>query len=192
MQWRDANDPDQGQSFYTFGAIDQSVVKACGGKINYTPVDSSNGFWQFPSTSTVVNGTTTTLTGNTAIADTGTTLAMIDSASCTAIYNAIPGATYDNTQQGYVFPANTTAAQLPVVQFAIGNALVTVQKEDYGFADAGNGMVYGSFQDRGNMPLSIYGDAVLKSMYAIFDEGNKQFGFCQRTEANQNLATPPS
>lgn len=165
--WRDTNDPDKGQSFYTFGEIDQSVV--AGQAINYTPVDSSQGFWQFASTSSSVNGKSISLSGGSAIADTGTTLAMIDDATCKAIYAAIPGATYDSTQQGYIYPSNTSVDALPVVQFAIGDSMVTMQKEDLGFADAGNGMTYGSCQSRGNMTFSIYGDALLKSMYAIFD-----------------------
>jgi hypothetical protein len=57
--WRDANDPDKGVSFYTFGYIDQDVVKASGQEIAYTPVDNSQGFWMFDSASATVNGTTT-------------------------------------------------------------------------------------------------------------------------------------
>jgi hypothetical protein len=45
--------------------------------------------------------------------------------------------------------------------------MVTFQKEDLGFADAGNGNVYGSIQSRGSMDMDIYGDAVLKAMYAV-------------------------
>ena len=166
--WKDANDPDQGQSFYTFGTIDQQAVN--GQTIMYAPVDSSRGFWQFASTSTIINGTSIALASNAAIADTGTTLAMIDDATCKAIYAAIPGSQYDSNQQGYVYPSSTAEADLPVVQLAIGDHLVTIQKEFLGFQDSGNGMVYGSFQSRGNLPFSIFGDAVLKNMYCIFDQ----------------------
>nr|POF01149.1 aspergillopepsin-1 [Quercus suber] len=187
--WRDANEADKGESFYTFGSIDQDIV---GTKtIQYTPVDTSNGFWEFPSTKSIINGKTVQVTG-TAIADTGTTLALLDDATVKAVYAAIPGSTYDNTQQGYVYPASTTVAQLPVVQLSIGAHLVTLQKEDLGFADAGNGNVYGSIQSRGDMTQSIMGDAVLKSIYAIFDADATRFGFVQRDEATQNVALPPS
>ena len=43
---KDAQDPDKGQSFYTFGSIDQSAVPQ-GQQISYTPVDNSQGFWMF-------------------------------------------------------------------------------------------------------------------------------------------------
>ena len=54
-------------------------------------------------------------------------------------------------------------------------------------------MVYGSIQSRGNMDMDIYGDAVLKAMYAIFDvnNGKPRFGWVQRKEANQNTDVPP-
>jgi len=168
--YKDANDPDKGQSFYTFGFIDPNVLSAAGvsaSAIHYTPIDNSQGFWQFPSTSTTINGTAITQTGNTAIADTGTTLALVADNVVKAIYAAIPGSTYDSTQQGYLFPSSTTADQLPVVQFDVGGQLFTVMKEDLSFADAGNGMVYGGIQSRGSMTFDILGDTFLKSIYAV-------------------------
>lgn len=144
---KDANDADKGQSFYTFGYIDPTTLTAAGvaeDAIYYTPVNNSNGFWEFPSTKASVNGTNISISAsNTAIADTGTTLALVSDALCEAVYNAIPGATYDSNQQGYVFPTSTTADQLPVVQVAVGDQLFTIAKEDLAFADAGNGMSYG-------------------------------------------------
>ncbi|KAI9750169.1 MAG: hypothetical protein M4579_006580 [Chaenotheca gracillima] len=190
--WRDADEPDKGASFYTFGYIDQDVVSASGQDIYYTPIDNSQGFWMFDSASASVNGKSISRSGNTAIADTGTTLALIDDETCEAIYNAIPGATYDDTQQGYVFPANTSADDLPVVTFAVGGKQFAVMKEDLGFADAGNGNVYGGIQSRGDMTFDILGDTFLKGIYAIFDQGNTRFGAVQRTETNQNTGLPPS
>ncbi|KAI9716495.1 MAG: hypothetical protein M1828_007655 [Chrysothrix sp. TS-e1954] len=193
--WRDANEPDKGQSFYTFGFIDQDVLtqaKATASDIHYTPVDNSQGFWQFPSTKASINGTSIALSNNTAIADTGTTLALVSDQVVEAVYKAIPGAKYDSTQQGYVFPTKTTADKLPIVQVDIGGKLFTIQKEDLAFADAGNGMTYGGIQSRGDMDLDILGDVFLKGVYAIFDHGNKRFGALQRVEQVQNLAPAPS
>ena len=99
--------------------------------------------------------------------DTGTTLCLVDDTLVDAVYKAIPGAKYDSNQQGYVFPSSTAAEDLPVVTLAIGDQQVTFQKEDLGFADAGNGMAYGSIQSRGDMDMDIYGDAVLKAIYAV-------------------------
>ncbi|TAQ83373.1 hypothetical protein B7494_g8310 [Chlorociboria aeruginascens] len=188
--WRDANDPDKGESFYTFGYIDTTTL--AGQDVYYTPVDNSQGFWMFDSTTTEVNGTPITQSGNTAIADTGTTLALVSDDVCEAIYNAIPGSSYDETQQGWVFPNNLTADQLPVVTFAVGGKQFPVQKEDLGFADAGNNTVYGGIQSRGSMTFDILGDVFLKSIYAVFDQGNTRFGAVSRSEPTQNVSAPPS
>jgi len=190
--WRDANEPDKGESFYTFGYIDDATVKASGQEVAYTPIDNSQGFWMFESTSATVNGQTVSQSGNTAIADTGTTLALVSDDTCKAIYDAIPGSTYDEANQGYVFPSNTTADKLPVVTFAVGDTQFAVQKEDLGFADAGNGMVYGGIQSRGSMTFDILGDTFLKGIYAIFDQGNNRFGAVSRPEQEQNVSAPPS
>lgn len=165
--WRDANDPDKGASFYTFGFIDQPTVQASGQQIHWTPVDNSRGFWMFNSTSATVNGQSIDRSGNTAIADTGTTLALVDDNTCQAIYNAIPGAKYDSTSQGYIYPASTTVDQLPTVTFDVGGQQFAVQKEDLGFADAGNGFIYGGIQSRGSLTFDILGDTFLKSIYAV-------------------------
>ncbi len=92
--YKDKNDPDKGQSFYTFGSIDKDVVKASGTDIWYTPVDDTNGFWQFKSTCYSINGHVHQIPAGSAIADTGTTLALVDDATCKAIYDAIPGSTF--------------------------------------------------------------------------------------------------
>lgn len=163
--WRDTSDPDQGESFYTFGEIDQNALN--GQTPAYTTVDNSKGFWMFPSASVSINGQSTDRSGNNAIADTGTTLCLVDDATVSAIYDAIPGSKYDNTQQGYIFPASTTADQLPDVAFPVGDALIHIQKEDLSFADAGNGMVFGGIQSRGSNPFDILGDVFLKSAYVV-------------------------
>ncbi|KAK7541687.1 aspartic proteinase precursor [Phyllosticta citricarpa] len=191
--WRDTNEADKGESFYTFGYIDQDTLKAANTtEPHYVDIDSSQGFWQFESTSATVNGKTVTRSGNTAIADTGTTLALIDDNTLEQIYAAIPGSKYDNTQQGYVYPSDTSVDKLPVVTFAVGDKQFTIQKEDLGFADAGNGYIYGGIQSRGSLDFDILGDTFLKGIYAIFDQGNKRFGAVQRIEKDQNTDVPPS
>ncbi|KAL1600631.1 hypothetical protein SLS60_007018 [Paraconiothyrium brasiliense] len=98
--WRDKDEQDHGESFFTFGYIDEDVVNRSGTEVHYVPVDSSMGFWQFNSESATVNGLVIERPDNTAIADTGTTLALVSDALCIAIYSAIPGAKYDYRQQG--------------------------------------------------------------------------------------------
>ncbi|PWY85087.1 acid protease [Aspergillus heteromorphus CBS 117.55] len=181
--WRDTDE----ESFYTFGYIDQDIVKAAGEDVAYTPVDNSEGFWMFSSTSATVNGQTIARTGNMAIADTGTTLALVDDETCQAIYDAIEGAYYDEELQGYIYPSNTADSSLPVVSFAVGEKQFAVQKEDLAFTEAKTGYSYGGIQSRGSMTFDILGDTFLKSIYAVFDVGNLRFGAVQRKELRQSL-----
>lgn len=186
--YKDKNDPDHGISFYTFGYIDETAL--AGQVPYYTPVDSSQGFWQFKSTTASINGKKVDRSGNTAIADTGTTLALVDDQTCQAIYDAIPGAKYDEQQQGYLFPSDTSLDNLPVVAFDVGGKEFAVQKEDLAFADAGNGMTYGGIQSRGDLSFDILGDTWLKAIYAIFDQGNKRFGAVIRSDPTQDPSVP--
>lgn len=169
--YKDSNEADKGESFYTFGHIDKEALewsKVGMNDIHYTPVDSSNGFWQFPSTSAKVNGTVVHLgASNTAIADTGTTLALVSDELCEAIYKQIKGAYYDENMQGYIFPMGTTSYGLPRIEVKVGEHFFYIQKNDLAYADAGNGYVFGGVQSRGDMPLDILGDTFLKGIYAV-------------------------
>ncbi|KAK6423427.1 hypothetical protein LTR95_016538 [Oleoguttula sp. CCFEE 5521] len=168
-------------SFYTFGFIDQDSL--AGQTPAYAPVDNSQGFWMFDSASANLNGETIARSGNKAIADTGTTLCLIDDDTLAKIYGTIPGAMIDSTQQGWVFPKSTPADSLPSVGFAVGDAVFYVQKEDLAFQDLndGSGNVFGGIQSRGSgQDFDILGDVFLRGVYAIFDVGNTQFGATQR------------
>lgn len=160
-------DADSSKSFYTFGFIDNDLVTASGKSIAWTNIDSSEGFWMFPSASASIAGKVMQLSGNTAIADTGTTLALVSDEVCEALYKAIPGAKYDSSQQGYVFPMSTKAADLPEFKVAVGDNLFVIQAEDLAFAPADDNNWYGGVQSRGTNPFDILGDAFLKSIYAV-------------------------
>ncbi|KAL2043693.1 hypothetical protein ABVK25_012531 [Lepraria finkii] len=143
--------------------------------------------------SAVVAGKTIQRSGNTAIADTGTTLCLVDDSDLPGYLRCYPlAASMTPPSRGYIFPSSTTAAQLPVISFAVGGKQFAVQKEDLGFADAGNGMVYGGIQSRGNNSFDILGDVFLKSIYAIFDQGNTRFGAVSRSDPTQNTSIPAS
>ncbi|KAJ4304656.1 hypothetical protein N0V90_000182 [Kalmusia sp. IMI 367209] len=189
--WRDKDEEDQGESFFTFGYIDQDVIARCGGQDPYyVPIDSSKGFWQFKSESATVGGQTIDRPDNTAIADTGTTLALVSDDLCKAIYGAIPDARFDSKVQGWVFPVGTPPEALPTVTVAVGGKQFEIQKEDFGFADCGGGMQYGGIQSRGDSGFDILGDTWLKGIYAVFDQGKMRFGAVQRVEGEQNVDAP--
>ncbi|EXL51587.1 hypothetical protein FOCG_07421 [Fusarium oxysporum f. sp. radicis-lycopersici 26381] len=145
----------------------------------------------FPSASVSVKGKIINLSGNKAIADTGTTLVLVSDEVCEALYNAIPEARYSPTQQGYVFPRSTKVEDLPEFKVAIGDKQFVIQPQDLVFAPADKDNWYGGLQSRGNLPFDIFGDAFLKSVYAIWDQGNKRFGVVPKIEETQNLDPTP-
>ncbi|ERT03020.1 hypothetical protein HMPREF1624_01324 [Sporothrix schenckii ATCC 58251] len=175
------------ESFYTFGFIDQDLVTASGKSVAWANVDNSQGFWEIPSASASVGGKTITRSNNTAIVDTGTSLCLLSDDLIKAVYDAIPGAQYDSSQQAYTIPTTITADQLPAFSVAIGDTQFFIQPEDFIYGDAQNGVYYGGFQSRGNLTFDILGDVFLKSIYAIWDVGNVRFGAVPKIEANQNL-----
>ncbi|KAI1641430.1 aspartic endopeptidase [Biscogniauxia mediterranea] len=179
------------ESFYTFGYIDQDLVEQSGADVHWADVDSSQGFWSFASASASINGRAVSVAGNTAIADTGTTLALLSDEVVDALYKEIPGAKYDSSAQGYVFPVGTSAAKLPKFEVAVGDKLFLIQAEDLAFAPTDDGAHwYGGVQSRGDMTFDILGDVFLKSCYCIWDLGNKRFGVVPKIEKTQNLEPP--
>ncbi|KAI1327323.1 aspartic peptidase domain-containing protein [Xylariaceae sp. FL0255] len=185
-----SRDKEATGSFYSFGFIDEKLVKSSGHDISWVNIDNSQGFWSFPSTSISINGKSHPISGGTAIADTGTTLVLLPDAVVKAIYAAIPGSKYDWINQGYIFPTDVKASQIPVIDVAVGNKMFTIQKEDIAFSVAKEGYWYGGIQSRGTLPFNIMGDTFLKSIYAIWDVGNKRFGAVPKLEQTQDL-TPP-
>ncbi|KAI1434184.1 aspartic peptidase domain-containing protein [Xylaria sp. CBS 124048] len=172
-----SRDAAPSRSFYTFGYIDQDLVKKSGEEIHWVSVDNSNGFWAFPSDSVSINGKRVTRCNAVAIADTGTSLALMSDDVVDLLYAHIPGATYDWSSQGYVFPRDVHVDDLPDFRVAVGDKLFLIQKEDLAFAPTDDGRYwYGGVQSRGKLPFNIYGDTFLKSVYAIWDQGNTRFG----------------
>jgi len=164
--------------FYTFGYIDEDGLN--GATPFYTPVVDNSGFWKVNSTSAVVAGKTINRPHNTAICDTGTTLCLVDSALCSAIYGHIKGAKFDSNFNGWVFPSTTLLDHLPSVQIVIGSKPFDVSPADLAFGPSQDGWYFGGFQDRGSMTFDILGDVFLKNVYAIWDAGNKRFGAVPR------------
>ncbi|KAI1418629.1 acid protease [Hypoxylon sp. FL1857] len=180
------------ESFYTFGYIDQDLLKKSGQAIHWAEVDNSQGFWSVSSESCSINGESIDLSGNTAIADTGTTLALLSDKVVEKVYEKIPGATYDFLNQGYIFPITVKVDDIPEIKVAVGDVEYVIQKEDLAFALTDDKKYwYGGIQSRGMMPFDILGDTFLKSVYAVWDQGNRRLGLVPKIQDTQSLEPPP-
>ncbi|KAI0690857.1 acid protease [Cytidiella melzeri] len=164
----------QESGFYSFGHIDYSVTSH---HLHYTDVDNSQGFWQVESQSYTVNGHLTERRRNTAILDTGTSLLLVDDDVLKEIYDEIDGAVYDDQEGGWKYPSN---ARIPEVSFAVGDYLFIIHEEDFGYGPADHGYTLGGIQSRGDQKFDIFGDVFLKSVYVVFNQGEKKVGVAQR------------
>jgi hypothetical protein len=117
-----------------------------------------------------INGTVRARPKHQAIVDTGTTLFLVDDATCAAIYAAIPGSVND-PNIGYTFPASVTLAQLPLISYTIGSSTININPKylSYTYTDSTNATCYGLFQSNGNFPFDIAGDGFLRNTYSVSD-----------------------
>ena len=106
--------------YFNFGAIDHTAAK---GEIQYTAVDSSQGMWQFNSAHYKIGkNPTIPATVTTGIADSGTSLMMLEPNVVKAYYEAVTGMKHDDS--GYTFPCT---AKLPDFTIALGdNYMATI------------------------------------------------------------------
>jgi hypothetical protein len=157
---------------YEFGFIDNSKYT---GDINYTPIDNSQGFWEFTGTGYGVGDDNFTEQSIDAIADTGTTLILIEDSIVDAYYGQVDGASYDNSQGGYTFSCE---ADLPDFYLGIGDYQAKVPGSfiNLGAADSSGSTCFGGIQSSQGIGQSIYGDVFLKAVFAVFDYENNQFG----------------
>lgn len=157
---------------YTFGTIDKSEYT---GDIHYTPINTEHGFWQFESPTYSIGGQTRQCTTcSAAIADTGTSLMLLDADIVKAYYAQVDGATNSPFQGGYTYPCDTT---LPDLGVAVGTGYTaTIKGADLTYAEIGRGKCFGGLQSNAGQGIQILGDVFLKQFLAVFDGGNNQFG----------------
>jgi len=116
---------------YEFGNIDTSSFT---GELNVVPVDSSQGFWEFDSSTATINNQQVQIQNGRAIADTGTSLMLVSDDLLAAYWDNVEGATLNEQVGGVIFPCS---AQLPDLNIAVGDKMATVAGENFNFATIG-------------------------------------------------------
>ncbi|KAF4636879.1 hypothetical protein G7Y89_g1214 [Cudoniella acicularis] len=158
---------------YEFGAIDSTKFN---GSLSWAAVNTTSGFWQFSSQKFQVGtGTAMNVAGGQAIADTGTTLMLVNAAVVNAYYSQVTGAVNNQTVGGVTFPCNS---QLPDLSVDVGgNYMAVVRGDDINFApvDQAGTTCFGGVQAIASN-LQIYGDIMFKSQFVAFNNGNNSIG----------------
>ena len=121
-----ANLRKNANGFYAFGEVDQTAFQ---GNLTAVPVDNSNGFWQMTSNAFQIGNGSLQKSANAspAIADTGTTLLIVDDAVAEAYYQTVDGAQLDQQQGLFTFPCNS---QLQDLSLQLGDSYMAVLSQD--------------------------------------------------------------
>lgn len=125
-----------GPNYYDFGSVDRSAAK---GKIQYTPVDNSNGFWQFATSSyRIGSGETVAFGHQTAIADSGSSLMNLEPEVVKAYYASVPNAVQGEVEPPWIwtFPCD---AKLPDFHVALGSYMATIPGHIINYEPNGDG-----------------------------------------------------
>ncbi|KAL4919565.1 aspartic peptidase domain-containing protein [Aspergillus aurantiobrunneus] len=157
---------------YEFGTIDRT--KFTGNLVNAS-VDASGGFWKFESAfyrvgdGDIQNHDKATST----IADTGTSLMLLDQIVVDSYYEKVHGAQFAASASGYIYPCS---AELPNLSIAVGPGhLATVPGSLINFSEVGTNtttgeaVCYGGIQSNQGLDMQILGDTFLKAFYVVFD-----------------------
>lgn len=164
---------------YEFGKIDTSKYQ---GELHTTPIDNSQGFWQFESSSYSIGGKDMqNSNARPAIADTGTSLMMVDDAVAEAYYAQIQGAQMSQQAGGYVYPCD---ADVPSFGVAIGDSgfMAHINGSDIEYARVGSNSCFGGVQGNSGQGLQIFGAVLLKQYFAVFNFGDETFGLALKAE----------
>lgn len=172
-------DPD-GTGVYEFGKIDQTKFT---GQMAWIPVNTSSGFWQFPSAKFAVGDQVVeNPTASQAIADTGTSLLLVDQNVAEAYYSQVRGAQLNAQVGGFIYPCS---AQLPDMSVAIGDsymAKIPGKAITFATVDQANTTCFGGVQGNQGAGLQIYGDTMFKAQFVAFNGGNQSLGFGEKPE----------
>ncbi|KAI1747281.1 secreted aspartic proteinase precursor [Xylaria castorea] len=149
---------------YDFGFINETKHT---GNISYVDVNSSNGLWTINTSGYRIGNGSFQAVSFKAIADTGTSLALLPEDIVKEYYSTVTGAIYDEGWDGYTFPCTTRP---PKFVLGVGEARITIPSKYINYsADINNHTCYGGIQSDGKIGFSILGDVFLKSAFVVFD-----------------------
>ncbi|KAF1846656.1 acid protease [Cucurbitaria berberidis CBS 394.84] len=170
-------DPD-GTGVYEFGKIDTTKFV---GEMTWIPVKAESGFWQFPSTKFAIGDKVfENPQGSDAIADTGTSLLLVDQMVADAYYAQVQGAQLNAQVGGFVYPCK---AKLPDISVAIGDsymAKIPGNRVNFATVDKANTTCFGGVQGNQGAGRQIFGDTMFKAQLVAFNGGNQSLGFGQK------------
>ncbi|KAG9972556.1 acid protease, partial [Aureobasidium melanogenum] len=165
-----------GSGTYEFGTIDSSKFT---GDLQFTPVNAASGFWQFDSNCYSIGGKTYNRTNaSPAIADTGTSLLLLDPEVVQAYYSQVASASYDSTVGGYTYDCSEN---LPDFAVAVGESyMANIPGSGITFSPVDSKTCFGGIQSNSGSDVQIFGDALLKHHFVVFHGESNLLGMAAK------------
>ncbi|KAK0670115.1 penicillopepsin [Cercophora samala] len=159
---------------YEFGHIDNTKYT---GNLTWIPSDTEEGFWKFSTSGYSIGNEQSRLTDipeSYAIADTGTTLMLLNQEVVDRYYSKVPGSKLLPHLGGVTFPCN---ANLPDLFLDVGGVYrARIRGADINFAKLkGDTLCYGGIQAT-TSSTQIWGDVFFRSQFVAFHAGNHSIG----------------
>jgi cathepsin D len=157
---------------------------ASGSSLKWNSIDNSGGFWVLNDIDITMSRTTSgkihvgSVSGRSAIMDTGTTLMYGPTADVKALYEGANVTTVTHGSSVYGYYSKT-----PNVTFNVGGRDYSIKDAAVTYTSAGGGYKYGSIIGTDDLGLAdgqwLVGDPWFSSMYTVFDITNTRLGIAE-------------
>jgi aspergillopepsin I len=141
-------------------------------------VDSKDGFWGFEFSEYRIGGSESVRVELSGIADTGTTLLLIDETIASDYWDKVPSSLWDFAEYGTIFDCEYP---LPDFTLTIEGADFTIPGQYINYSRTSDGTsCYGGIQSSAGIGFNIFGGVFLKSVFAVHNPGTLQIGFAAK------------
>lgn len=167
----------------SFGAPNQAKYQ---GAISHTSLVAGASMWEIPIDDAKVNGKPCSMTGKSAIIDTGTSFILLPLSDSQQIHSQIPG----SQQDGEVF--NIPCSCQTPVQLIFSGVSYSISPADYVGDPISEGSSTCTTNFIGRRPFGpdqwLVGDVFLKNVYSVFDYDEKRIGFASKTSESTSTS----